>query len=92
MDTKTFIGILAQKLGRENEDVELLVRSLSEILADSVKQGDPVAVPGFGNFEPKMRMERVATHPSTGKKILVPPKLTMVFKPSAILKQRVRKA
>ena len=40
MDTKTFIGILAQKLGRENEDVELLVRSLSEILADSVKQGD----------------------------------------------------
>ena len=27
MDTKTFIGILAQKLGRENEDVELLVRS-----------------------------------------------------------------
>ncbi|MDE6391738.1 MAG: HU family DNA-binding protein [Muribaculaceae bacterium] len=91
MDTKTLISILSDRLGREPEDVTVLLRSISGILADSVKQGDTVAVPGFGTFEPKMREERVATHPSTGKKILVPPKLSMVFKPSAILKQRVRK-
>jgi len=29
-------------------------------------------------------------HPSTGKKILIPPKLQMVFRPSAALKNRVR--
>lgn len=92
MDTKTLINILSDNLGREPEDVEVLIKSISEILASAVKQGDMVAVPGFGTFEPKMREERVATHPSTGKKILVPPKLSMVFKPSAILKQRVRKS
>lgn len=92
MDTKTLVNILSDNLGREPEDVEVLIRSISEILASAVKQGDMVAVPGFGTFEPKMREERVATHPSTGKKILVPPKLSMVFKPSAILKQRVRKS
>ncbi|MDE5645160.1 MAG: HU family DNA-binding protein [Muribaculaceae bacterium] len=92
MDTKTLVNILSDNLGREPEDVEVLIKSISEILASAVKQGDMVAVPGFGTFEPKMREERVATHPSTGKKILVPPKLSMVFKPSAILKQRVRKS
>jgi nucleoid DNA-binding protein len=92
MDTKTLVGILSDNLGREPEDVAILIRSISDILAAAVKQGDMVAVPGFGTFEPKMREERVATHPSTGKKILVPPKLSMVFKPSAILKQRVRKS
>ena len=92
MDTKTLVGILSDNLGREPEDVSILIRSISDILAAAVKQGDMVAVPGFGTFEPKMREERVATHPSTGKKILVPPKLSMVFKPSAILKQRVRKS
>lgn len=92
MDTKTLVGILSDNLGREPEDVAVLIRSISDILAAAVKQGDMVAVPGFGTFEPKMREERVATHPSTGKKILVPPKLSMVFKPSAILKQRVRKS
>lgn len=92
MDTKTLAGILSDNLGREPEDVAILIRSISDILAAAVKQGDMVAVPGFGTFEPKMREERVATHPSTGKKILVPPKLSMVFKPSAILKQRVRKS
>ena len=92
MDTNTLVGILSDNLGREPEDVAILIRSISDILAAAVKQGDMVAVPGFGTFEPKMREERVATHPSTGKKILVPPKLSMVFKPSSILKQRVRKS
>ncbi len=92
MDTKTLLNTLAEKTGRNVEDVALSVKSLGAIMADAVKQGDTVAVPGFGSFEPKMRMERVANHPSSGKKILVPPKLSMVFKPSAILKQKVRKS
>jgi len=90
MDTKTLFNILAERTGRNTEDVALLVKSLGTILADAVKQGDSVAVPGFGSFESKMRMERVTNHPSSGRKILVPPKLSMVFKPSAILKQKVR--
>lgn len=91
MDNKTLVNTLSQRLGREPEYVELLLRSVANILAEAVRQGDIVAVPGFGTFEPKMRAERITNHPSTGKRILVPPKLSMIFKPSAILKQRVRK-
>lgn len=90
MDTKAFINILAERLGRDPEEVAFLVASLGEAMADIVIDGNSVAIPGFGQFEPKMRGERITTHPSTGKKILVPPKLSMVFKPSALLKQKVR--
>lgn len=91
MDTKSFINILAERIDRDPDDVAMLIRSMGTIIANSVKEGDVVAVPAFGTFESKMRAERVTNHPSSGKKILVPPKLSIVFKPSAILKQRVRK-
>lgn len=90
MDSKTFINKIALKLNRTPEDVASDVKSLANLIAESVKDGDSIAVPGFGSFEPKMKKERVASHPSSGKKLLVPPKLTMVFKPSAILKQKVK--
>lgn len=90
MDTKAFINLLAKRLAREPEDIEFLTNALSEIIADNVIDGNSIAMPGFGQFEPKLRGERVTTHPSTGKKILVPPKLSMVFKPSALLKQKVK--
>ena len=90
MDTKTLINRVAENTGRDVEDIEVLMKSLSSIIADRVKDGDVVAVPGFGSFEPKLRAERIANHPSSGKKILVPPKLSLVFKPSALLKQKVR--
>lgn len=89
MDAKTFTNTIAERIGRDPQDVEVLLRSLGEIIATSMKDGDSVAVPGFGTFEPKMRMERESTHPSTGKRILIPPKLSVSFKASALLKQKV---
>ena len=89
MDAKTFENNLAARLGRDVEDVRVLLGSLGEAIAESVKEGKSVAIPGFGTFEPKMRMERVANHPSTGKRILSPPKLSVGFKASALLKQKV---
>lgn len=90
MDTKALVNTLASKLNREPADVQIILDKVAEIVTDTITQGDSVTIPGFGTFEPKMRAERVATHPSTGKKLLVPPKLSVVFKPSMLLKQKVR--
>lgn len=90
MDSKTFIAELGRRLGESPEDVSAVVSALGSVLADAMKEGDTVAVPGFGNFEPKKRNERESVHPSSGKRILIPPKLTIVFKPSTLLKQKTR--
>jgi DNA-binding protein HU-beta/integration host factor subunit alpha len=90
MDNKTFTNQLAERLNREPEEISLLIRKLGEAIAESVRDGDTVTVPTFGTFEQKKRMERITVHPSTGKRILVPPKISLVFKPSTLLKQKVR--
>ena len=86
MDAKTFISELSERLGRDADDISAVVTALGRTVAGC----DMVSMPGFGTFEPKKRMEREAVHPSTGKRILIPPKLTMVFKPSTLLKQKIR--
>lgn len=90
MDSKTFISELSGHLGRDAEDISAVVTALGRTIAECVKEGDVVSMPGFGTFESKKRLEREAVHPSSGKRILIPPKLTMVFRPSTLLKQKIR--
>lgn len=90
MDNKALVNILSDRLGRSTDDIENALDSLCYIIVETVREGDTVAIPGFGQFESKLKTERVAVHPSNGSRILVPPKISMVFKPSALLKQRIK--
>jgi DNA-binding protein HU-beta/integration host factor subunit alpha len=51
---------------------------------------DTVVVPSFGAFEPKKRNERVMIHPSTGRRMLVPPRIVLTFKISQVLKAKLK--
>lgn len=91
MDNKTFISTLTQRLNTNREECGEMIASLSQVIAEAALEGDTVTFPGFGNFEPRKRDERVAAHPATGKLMLFPPKLTLTFRPSTLLKQKVRR-
>lgn len=53
-------------------------------------EGDTVSIPTFGVFEVKKRLERVVVSPSTGKRMLVPPKLVLAFRPVASIKEKLK--
>lgn len=91
MDNRTFIATLSERLDRDPQDIALISKSFGQLIAEKIKEGDTISMPGFGSFEAKLRPERETVHPASGVRMLVPPKLTIAFKPSAILKQRVRK-
>lgn len=90
MDSKSFIAELSRRSGKSPEQTASALKSLGMLFGDRIKEGVSITIPGFGIFEPKLRAERETLHPSTGRNILVPPKLSVVFKPSAILRQRIR--
>lgn len=92
MDNKTLVERLAGRLDITAEEVGALVDALSVAVGRSAVELDSVQVPSFGTFEPKRRMERLAVHPSSGRRLLVPPKIVLGFRPSAILKQKVDNA
>lgn len=90
MDYKTFIDTLGKRINASKEETAEMVASLGDVICECALDGDTVSFPGFGNFEPKKRNERISVHPSTGKRMLLPPKITLSFKPSTLLKQKVR--
>lgn len=92
MDNKTLTDTLSRKLDISRETVTSLLSGLTEVVGKCAVELDSVTIPSFGSFEPRRRAERVAVHPLSGKKLLVPPKITLGFRPSAILKQKVKNA
>ena len=90
MDNKKLVETVAKNLGRSTDDVNKLIDAFAGILRTRCGEMDSVVVPGFGTFEPKKRNERVMVHPSSGRRMLVPPKVGMGFKVSNVLKAKLK--
>ena len=90
MDHKTFLETLSIKLATGKEETEEMIGALCHVLTEAALNGDSVTVPGFGSFEPRKRLERITLNPASGKRMLLPPKITLTFRPSTLLKQKVR--
>lgn len=91
MNTKDFIAKLAEASGYTQEDTRKLVRTVVDAIAEETGNGQPVTIPGFGTFEVKKRLERIIVNPSTKQRMLVPPKLVLNFRPSAAVKEQLKK-
>ncbi|MDD7343458.1 MAG: HU family DNA-binding protein [Bacteroidales bacterium] len=90
MDNKELVERLSEKLGRSKADINKLIGALAEVVKTKASELDSIAVPGFGTFEAKKKNERVVTNPSSGKRMLVPPKITLGFKVSNVLKSKLK--
>ena len=90
MDNKQLQETLAKRMGRSNTDITKLLDALVTTVKDRCGELDSIAIPGFGTFEAKKKLERIVVNPGTGKRMLVPPKITLTFKPSALLKSKIK--
>lgn len=89
MDNKTFVDELSRRLDISRETVIFMIESFSETIGKNSSKMDGMSVPNFGVFEPRMRQERISVHPASGKRLLVPPRITLAFKSSPALKQKI---
>ena len=90
MNNKEFVAELAQLTGYTPKDTQKLVNNIINAMGDAFQEGDAVLVPNFGVFETKKKMERVMVNPSTGQRMLVPPKLVLNFKPNQSWKDMLK--
>lgn len=67
-----------------------MLEALSDVVRERCGDLDSIAIPGFGTFEAKKKNERVMVNPSNGKRMLVPPRISMNFKVSNVLKTRLK--
>ena len=62
---------------------------LLKLLKDALKEGDSVALVGFGTFEVKERAERKGRNPQTGEEITIKAAKIPSFKAGKSLKDAV---
>ncbi len=58
-------------------------------ITDCLERGETVKLSSFGSFVVRKKGERIGRNPKTGQEVPISPRRVMVFKPSAILKQRI---
>ena len=90
MNNKDYISELANRTGRSPEDVQRVVNTVIEAMGDHFQEDDSILVPNFGTFEVKKKLERIMVNPSTGQRMLIPPKLVLNFKPNSGWKERIK--
>ncbi len=91
MNNKEFIAELSQRSGYSQENTQRLVRTVIEAMASQFDDGENIAVPSFGTFELKKRMERIIVNPASGQRMMVPPKIVLAFKPASAVKEYLKK-
>ncbi len=90
MNNKEFINQLSVRSGYEQKDTQKLVNNIITAMSDAFVTDNSIIVPNFGVFETKKKMERVIVNPSTGQRMLVPPKLVLNFKPNQTWKEKLK--
>jgi len=86
MNKKELVNSLADHCGTTQAQAGEFVNAFCEVVVSELKQGNGVALPGFGQFIAKHRPSREMRNPATGKMMMSKAKTSAQFKPSAGLK------
>ncbi|MCK5847973.1 MAG: HU family DNA-binding protein [Caldisericia bacterium] len=88
--TKTeLIKVVAKKSELSQKDTDKVLNNFFDTVKETVKDGEKVAVIGFGNFEARERASRIGVNPKTRKKMTIPAKRVPVFRPGKAFKEAV---
>lgn len=90
MNNKDFINAAAAQSDIPAKEVQKHIHTLIGLLGEKLDDGHILAIQGFGNFEVKKKLERIMVNPATKQRKLIPPKLVLTFKPSTVLKEKLK--
>ena len=90
MTKSELIEILARRQGHlKADDVDMAVKTLLEMMSNSLTEGDRIEIRGFGSFSLHFRPPRLGRNPKTGDSVALPGKHVPHFKPGKELRERV---
>lgn len=90
MTNKEFLQAMSLRLELPEAEIKEMTTLFVETLVEHLEDGESFNVQGFGVFEVKKKLERIAVSPSTKQRMLIPPKLVISFKPGPTLKEKFK--
>ncbi len=90
MNKRELIAELSKRMGEPQSKIGRILDISTNAIVQAVKHGQSVQLYGLGTFELRKKGDRILVNPSTKRQMIVPPKLTFVFKPGGVYKERIK--
>ena len=89
MNKAQLIDAIAEKADLTKADAKKALDAFVEATTEALKDGDRVALIGFGSFAVSTRSARTGRNPQSGAPISIPEKKVVKFKPGAELSDAI---
>lgn len=89
MTKADLVNAVAEKTGASKADTEKFLKAFVDTITDALKDGDKVALVGFGTFCVGERAARTGKNPQTGAQIKIAAAKSPKFKAGKALKDAV---
>lgn len=86
MTTTEIIKKLAERLQISQAEARRLLRLMQETVVKDIESGKTLVLRGFGSCGTRKQEARVSYNPAVRKRMKLPPKIVMFFRPSQRLK------
>lgn len=90
MTNQELIAALAKRLKWTQKQTTETLESTVSIINSSLENNNSINIQGFGLFETKKKGERISVNPVSKQRFLVPPKITLSFKPGQTIKDNLK--
>lgn len=90
MNKSDLINAMAEKSGLSKADSKKALDAFVAAISEVLKEGDKVALVGFGTFSVVERGERTGVNPATKQTITIPAKKVVKFKAGSELENTVQ--
>ncbi len=82
MTKAEIVAKITEKTGIEKTNTQVVVEAFMNVVKETVAQGEPVYLRGFGSFVRKTRAEKVGRNIKKDESIIIPAHNIPAFKPS----------
>ena len=90
MNKGELVNALAKNLDVANAQADKMLNALIDTIISTLKNGDDVAITGFGTFAAKKRAARMGVNPRTGEKLQIPAMTVPKFKAGKSFKDALK--
>ena len=90
MSNKELVAQLSERLDWTHIKTSEILAEIVEELHSQLANNSIINVQNFGSFQTRKKTERISVNPQTQQRYLVPPKISVHFKPSSILKEKFK--
>lgn len=91
MTNQELIAALAKRLEWTQKQTAEVLETTVSIMRSNLEDHNSINIQGFGLFETKKKSERISVNPVSKQRFLIPPKISLAFRPGQTIKDNLKK-